>query len=149
MKIFLPILSAASLFLLISCRPAPEKADQPEEQPAVSLSASELLDKAIQYHDPQGKWETFSGQVRLITTYPREGRNYGEEIIEIRNDDNYYRCTINRDGGVAVRGIEAGQCFREVNGNNEPSEEELAAFILDCEGTKQFQQHQSRYFQYR
>lgn len=87
---------------------------------AFAQTASELLDKAIAFHDPQQKWNNYSGKVHLETIFS-DGNAYGGEIIEIQTKEDYYKAT-----GIAnmtVKGIKNGVIFREVNGDKNPSED--------------------------
>jgi hypothetical protein len=88
-------------------------------------TARELLAKAVQHHDPQGKWRQFHARVRLVSNYSspdRRGQNVGEEIIEIQNATDLYRHTHVRGQGVIVRGLHGTQLMMSVNGDPNPSE---------------------------
>lgn len=40
------------------------------------------MEKAITFHDPEGKWKNYSGKVALTNIDPA-GNSYGTEIIDI------------------------------------------------------------------
>lgn len=82
----------------------------------IATSAADVLKNAIQYHDPRGKWQEFSGQVRLVTNFGT-GQNNGEEIIELKNAEGYYKNTGTLRGEVTVQGVERGVPFRSPGGS--------------------------------
>jgi hypothetical protein len=90
-------------------------------------TSTEILDKAIAYHDPLQKWPDYSGKVHLLTVFA-DGRFSGGEIIEIGTKDNYYQCTsiVNK----TIKGIKNGVYFREVKGNSDPGKEIINKYNL-------------------
>ena len=93
-------------------------------------TASELLDKAIAFHDPQQKWNNYSGKVHLETIFS-DGNAYGGEIIEVQTKENYYKAT--GITNMTIKGIQNGVIFREVNGDKNPNEEAIKKYNLDDE----------------
>ena len=78
----------------------------------MAASAADALKNALQFHDPQNKWKEFNGRVRLVTNYSSTAANMGEEIIEFRNAEGYYKRTTTRGGETSSQGIERGVPFR-------------------------------------
>jgi len=39
---------------------------------AQNISGPQLLEKAIQYHDPNGQWETFNGKLKIVMEMPSD-----------------------------------------------------------------------------
>lgn len=122
--------TALSLTPLFAAGPTSEKAP----------SAGEILKNSIKYHDPEGKWGRFSGQVRLVTNYGN-GANRGEEILELRNAEKFYQSTRRRGTTVAVMGLRGGTCFRSVDGNSAPSEALIKQYNLSDSNIKGSRQH--------
>jgi hypothetical protein len=111
----------------------------------VALTGNELWSKTIAYHDPQGKWATFSSKVHLVTTF--SNGTYGEEEFEIRKSDDFYQSTRFAGKVKAVKGVRNGACFNAVDGNNKPSAAQIEEYGLDCEIVLQFmKEHQSCHF---
>ena len=133
----------AVISILTACQqPADKNAAQSEAAAPVSITGPEALAKAVRYHDPEGKWSTFQGKVRMVTAFA-DGSNRGEEIIELRRADHYYKCIRNLGDFHSEKGVENGACFVRINGNDKPGEEEIKKQNLSCEATKDFQYHHS------
>jgi hypothetical protein len=121
MKTFL--VGLAMFCLLIPSKPGIAQSDIP-------YTASELLEKAIRAHDPEGKWNTYSGQVKLNTSFP-DGNTYGTEIFEINVADDFYKCTRLAGEMKVVKGVKDGKIFRSVNGKSNLTQEEIDLFGLN------------------
>lgn len=102
----------------------------------VTITGKELWAKTIAYHDPQGKWATFSGKVHLVTTF--SNGTSSEEELEVRKPDDFYQSTRIAGNVKAVKGIKNGACFNAVDGNNKPSAAQIEEYYLDCENVLQF-----------
>ncbi len=98
-------------------------------------TASELLDKAIAFHDPQQKWNNYSGKVHLETIFS-DGNAYGGEIIEIQTKEDYYKAT--GISNMTIKGIKSGVIFREVNGDKNPNEDAIKKYNLGDETIRMF-----------
>lgn len=100
-RIFLPQINSMKTlyFLVIGLLASPTFAQD--------LTASELLEKTIQYHDPQGKWESFSGEFKVAMEMP--GKPERKSIITINLPEQYFNLSERRD---------EKESFREVNGDD-------------------------------
>lgn len=88
-------------------------------QDALAQTSTELLNKAIAFHNPLKKWTNYSGKVCLTTVFSN-GNSSGGEIIEIQTRDNFYKCI--RQKSKVVMGVQNGECFREIDGNPRPDD---------------------------
>lgn len=97
---------------------------------AQNISATDLLEQTIQYHDPQGKWESFNGEFMVEMEMP--GKPERKSTITINLPEQYFKLSEVRDGKEG---------FREVKGENcrfsEKDSAVVAASITDeqCERT--------------
>lgn len=55
------------------------------------LTGSQLLEKAIQYHDPNGNWETFKGTLFIAMETPKKGTRESEITIDLPNQYFYVK----------------------------------------------------------
>jgi hypothetical protein len=85
----------------------------PEVQ-SQSLSASQLLDKAISYHDPKGTWLRFNDSLHVVMTTPN-GPNRDSRIL-INLPKEYFSVTALRDGNTTFYEISKGNCRMIYNG---------------------------------
>ena len=77
------------------------------------ITGSQLLEKAIEYHDPNGNWETFSGTFNIFATQDKTSYSY---ILDKEKCQIYYNSNI-------------------------ATEEEKTANKLSCERAKMYQNY--------
>jgi len=104
-------------------------------QTTSAQTSSEVLNKAVAFHDPQQKWADFSGKVHLMTVFSN-GQSSGGEVIEIQTKEGYYQCT--KLSSKAIMGIKNGECFREVDGNKSLGEDVIKKYNLGDESIRQY-----------
>ena len=73
-----------------------------------SLTGEQLLEKAIQYHDPQGMWPSFQGEFKVILETPNNPQR--ESIITIDLPQEYFNVSTIRDGKTSFREIKNNNC---------------------------------------
>jgi hypothetical protein len=102
-----------------------------------------LLQKSIEYHDPQGKWQDFKAHLYLIHT-----DTTGQETpfeLEIDNTKGYFSHISHQDGKEIVKGIKGdGTAFFLIDGSEQISEEEREKYGLTskaAEGARNFYLH--------
>ena len=98
------------------------------------MTAQDLLQKSLDYHDPQGKWPMLSASIKLKETRPK-----GKDRISSLSFDNsksYFSLTQNRDDNTHVRTVENGQCKASLNGSTDLTEEQITKHRLDCPRTE-------------
>ena len=103
------------------------------------LNGPELWQKTIAYHDPDGIWEKFNGKVHLISVHAN-GNVYNEEL-EIQKEKNFYQSKRFVKDVIAIRGIRDGKAFYSVNGNNNPSKDEIKRYNLSTARIQQHKEH--------
>lgn len=90
-------------------------------------SSTDVLNKAIAFHDSLHIWNDYSGKVNLMTVFTN--RNSGGEAIEINTKEGYYNDIVHAT--KTIRGIKDGECFLEVNGNKRtPNENQVQTIQL-------------------
>lgn len=95
------------------------------------LSAPLLLEKSIQYHDPNGNWA--SSDILLNFEQERPDTNVRDVIhVHINNNNGNFEVTKRIDSGMMVRGVQDGNCIQKINGEA-PSEELAEKHRLTCE----------------
>ena len=73
-----------------------------------SLTGPELLDKAISYHDPNGNWEHFNGELHVTMETP-DGSNR-DSNIQINIPDEFFQVKATRDSTQTTYTIDKGKC---------------------------------------
>lgn len=82
---------------------------------AQTLSAPELLEKSIQYHDPQGNWESFDGEFKIVMDMP--GKPERTSVITLNLPEEYFNLSEQRDGKKSFRELNGDDCrFSDAEG---------------------------------
>ncbi|MEP0265236.1 DUF6503 family protein [Dokdonia sp.] len=72
------------------------------------LTANELLEKTIAYHDPQGNWETFAEEFTVLLETPDKKER--KSVITIDLPKQYFNVSTTQDGKVSFREISNANC---------------------------------------
>lgn len=82
---------------------------------AQTLTAPELLEKSIQYHDPQGNWESFNGEFKIVMDMP--GKPERTSVITLNLPEQYFNLSEQRDGKESFRELNGEDCrFSDADG---------------------------------
>ncbi|PKA83148.1 hypothetical protein ATE92_1296 [Ulvibacter sp. MAR_2010_11] len=84
-----------------------------------SLTGSQLLEKAIAYHDPNGKWPSFKGKFHVTMETPNSPNR--ESDIEINLPDEKFYLRAVKEGQETSYSLEKGRCEICVNGPSDTS----------------------------
>jgi hypothetical protein len=95
------------------------------------LTGSELLEKAISYHDPNGNWESFNGKLFVTMETPNNANRDSEIHIDLPAEYFYVKAT--RDTVTTEYTIAKGDCTITFNGSTDISETTLKENNLSCE----------------
>ena len=101
---------------------------------AQEILASELLDKAIAYHDPNDLWDVFQGKLFITMSYP-DGRERLSEV-EIDLPKEYFKLISTNDDIVIEQTLVKGDCILKLNGSTSISDEDIKTHRLTCERTQ-------------
>jgi hypothetical protein len=103
------------------------------------LTGTELLDRAIDYHDPKGKWETGVFSLRLYESRP--GSDY--RLTKLRIDNGAGSFTLERQTGPehVYRYTDADTCIVLVNGEEKMFVQAEAIEALRCRDNARYQDY--------
>jgi hypothetical protein len=79
---------------------------------AQNLSGEELLDKAIQYHDPTGAWTTFNGTLNVTMETPKGANRVSK--IDINLPQEYFSVRAMRDTVVTTYTLAKEVCTTSI-----------------------------------
>ncbi len=79
---------------------------------AQQITGTELLDKAIQYHDPNGKWESFNGTLNVVMETPNNPSRDSE--IRINLPQEYFSVTAKRDTVTTTYTLDKEKCTTSI-----------------------------------
>jgi hypothetical protein len=80
------------------------------------LTGSQLLEKAIAYHDPNGNWKSFKGKMAIIMTTPDAETRRTQ--LELNLPAQYFKSSVRKGNHTVDYIIDKGQC--ELLLNNSP-----------------------------
>ena len=103
------------------------------------LTGNQLLEKAIQFHDPNNNWETFKGELFVMMETPKKSPR--KSSIKINLPEEYFSVKAIRDTIVTEYTILKGNCTMAINENKNPSEELKKNYSLSCERAKLFKNY--------
>lgn len=84
------------------------------------LTGTQLLEKAIQYHDPNGNWETFKGTLFITMEIPKKVSRESEITIDLENQYFYVKATSGKN--TTEYSIDKGHIQIGFNGEKNLSE---------------------------
>jgi len=98
---------------------------------AQSLSGQEIVEKSIQFHDPEGVWMNTHVIMDLKETRP--GASDRNSLVEINNRTSYFNLIRKVDTVTLGYEFYGDQCSLTLNGNLEFNETDAEAHKLNCE----------------
>ena len=78
------------------------------------IEANELLEKTINYHDPNGNWETFSDEITVVMAAPNSPKR--TSIISIDLPQQYFSVTATKDTVTTTYTLDKGKCQMKYHG---------------------------------
>lgn len=88
------------LFLLLLCSTTTK---------AQKITGEQLLEKAIQYHDPNNKWTSFQGQLSITMETPKSSDRRSEISIDL--PASYFKTISKREQTTRTYEIDKGKCI--------------------------------------
>ena len=95
-----------------------------------NITGTELLNKAIAYHDPGNHWSSFSDTLLVTMEIPKSSKR--ESTIVINLPKSHFYVKDKKDTLTTEYTIYKGDCSIAVNGNQNPGEEILKQHNLSC-----------------
>ncbi|MFX0555859.1 DUF6503 family protein [Maribacter sp. CXY002] len=80
---------------------------------AQQLSGNQLLDNAINYHDPQGKWSTFKGKFVIEMTTPEKTPRL--TLLELNFPKDYFKATVRKKPNTVEYILDKDSCNLKLN----------------------------------
>jgi hypothetical protein len=102
------------------------------------LTGEQLLDKAIQYHDPNGNWETFNSTLNVTMKTPDKPNRDSE--IKINLPQEYFYVKSSRGTNTTEYTVNKDDCIIVFNGKT-PTEEEKKEHKLSCDRANMYKNY--------
>lgn len=97
-----------------------------------ALSASDLLNKSLKHHDPEGNWYASNHTVELLSKRPSGDDRY--TTIMLSHANGSFGMEMKRDGLDLKTYTKDGVCEAMVDGSTSFTEEQEEKYRLHCEG---------------
>ena len=101
---------------------------------AQDISGTELLEKSIQYHDPEEEWAKL--RMTYMFSESRPDGSIRKTKVKINNKRNRFQLFQQRDSIHIYREIGKGNCTQKLNGSDTFSKELAEKYHLNCDYTK-------------
>lgn len=98
------------------------------------FKGTDLLKKAISYHDPNSKWDSFHGNFIVTSESPK--RSIRKSIISLNNNESFFGIEVQQDENIITSILDNNDCTILFNGKFDFSNEIKDKYRLDCERIK-------------
>jgi len=102
------------------------------------MTGSQLLEKAIEYHDPNGNWSTFSGTFNVTMKTPTKSDRHSMIRVDLPNEYFNFFATQNKTSYGYILDKEKCQIYYN---SNIATDKEKTANKLSCERAKMYQNY--------
>ena len=106
---------------------------------AQELSGVELLNNAIDYHDPTGSWPSFKGKLAITMSTPDGNNRLSDIVLDL--PQQYFQATTSKDGVILKQTLDKGACQLMLNGSTTISEEDKKEHRLNCERANMYKNY--------
>jgi hypothetical protein len=104
-----------------------------------SITGSELLEKALQYHDPNNNWQTFNGTLNVTMETPNNPNRVSE--ISINLPEEYFYVKAAHKSNTTEFTLKKDSCEIAFNGFTEISEADIKTHRLTCDRAKMYKNY--------
>ena len=105
---------------------------------AQQISGSELLRKSIQFHDPEGNWETFQGTLQVMMKIPDKPKRNSTISIDLPNQYFYLKAI--QEEKTTEYTLDKMSCLIKFN-QETPTESQKLANKLSCDRAKMYRDY--------
>ncbi len=95
------------------------------------MTAKELLEKSIKFHDPDNKWESFKGTLSIIMETPNSPKRDSKITIDLPNE--YFQVIAKQGKNTTEYTINKEKCSVVFNGKSDFIEEIKKKYGLNCD----------------
>ena len=95
------------------------------------LTGDQLLDKAIEYHDPNNNWSTFKGNLSVTMSTPDKKERVSAITLDLPKE--YFQLISEKDGAIIQQILDKKECQLSLNGSATISKEDQIKYKLTCE----------------
>ncbi|WP_339840564.1 DUF6503 family protein [uncultured Maribacter sp.] len=98
------------------------------------LTGAELLEKAIEFHDPNDNWKSFHGKMLITMESPKSSSR--STVIELNLPTNYFMSTVKKDNYTIESELNKDECTLKLNGSTSIFPRIKDSLNISCERAK-------------
>jgi hypothetical protein len=106
---------------------------------AQEITGTDLLNKAIAYHDPSGHWGTFNGKLYIDMEVPNKPTRHS--VVTLSNNEEFFGLEVTKDDTYINRKWANGECTFALNGLDEITEAQRKEHGLTCDRTVMYKNY--------
>lgn len=103
------------------------------------MTGTELLEKAIAFHDPNDTWANFQGNLKVTMQTPNSSDRNSDIYIDFQKD--LFMVGVEKDGVAYTYKLEKDSCTITLNGKRDFSEEDAKKHNLSCERANMYKNY--------
>ncbi|PIB28578.1 DUF6503 family protein [Maribacter sp. 4G9] len=105
----------------------------------VELTGTQLLEKAIAYHDPNGQWKQFQGKMAIIMTTP--DANTRRTQLELDLPSRYFKSSVRKGNHTVEYIMNRGECKLLFNNSPVIADSYRDSLQITCERAKKMKDY--------
>lgn len=106
---------------------------------AQDLTGKQLLDNSIAFHDPNGTWKTFGGNLQVKMETPKSSDRLS--TIEMNLPTSFFKVEVAKDDDTYSYAIKGDGCEIVLNGSSEIPEADKERLRLGCDRGKMYRDY--------
>ena len=103
------------------------------------LTGSQLLQRAIEYHDPNDNWSSFKGNLGITMSTPDGKKRVSDITLNLPME--YFQVSSTKDEVMLQQTLDKGECELKLNGSTDISEEDKKTHRLTCERANMYKNY--------
>jgi len=101
---------------------------------AQEITGTQLLERAIAYHDPENNWSSFKGKMLIEMENPKSSPR--STVIEMKLPNNYFKSTVKKDNYTIESELDNGECTLKLNGSTSIFPKIKDSLNISCDRAK-------------
>ncbi|HAF77645.1 MAG TPA: hypothetical protein DCG42_10020 [Maribacter sp.] len=101
---------------------------------AQEITGTQLLERAIAYHDPENNWSSFKGKMLIEMENPKSSLR--STVIEMKLPNNYFKSTVKKDNYTIESELDNGECTLKLNGSTSIFPKIKDSLNISCDRAK-------------
>ena len=101
---------------------------------AQEITGTQLLERAIAYHDPENNWSSFKGKMLIEMETPKSSLR--STVIEMKLPNNYFKSTVKKDNYTIESELDNGECTLKLNGSTSIFPKIKDSLNISCDRAK-------------